>query len=79
VLSAEDVVLAKPDWFRLGGEVSDRQWRDILGVLKTQQSALDIDYLRQWAQTLDVADLSVQRKLYGANENQLKFAGLWSW
>lgn len=57
VLSAEDIVLANLDWFRLGGEVCERQWRDILGVLKTRQSALDIDYLRQWAQTLDVADL----------------------
>jgi hypothetical protein len=56
-LSAEDVILAKLDWFRLGGEVSERQWRDILGVLKTQQATLDIDYLQQWAQSLGVADL----------------------
>lgn len=57
MLSAEDVVLAKLEWFRLGGEVSERQWRDIIGVLKTQQSALDIDYLKQWAQALGVANL----------------------
>lgn len=57
VLSAEDIVLAKLDWFRLGGEVSERQWRDILGVLKTQQEKLDIDYLKQWAQSLNVSDL----------------------
>ena len=57
VLSAEDVVLAKLDWFRLGAEVSERQWRDILGVLKTQQNRLDIDYLKQWAKALEVADL----------------------
>lgn len=57
VLSAEDVVLAKLEWFRMGDEISERQWRDILGVLKTQQSALDFDYLRQWAQELGVADL----------------------
>jgi hypothetical protein len=57
VLSAEDVILAKLDWFRLGGEHSERQWRDVLGVLKTQQQALDIDYLQQWAQTLQVTDL----------------------
>jgi hypothetical protein len=60
VLTAEDVVLAKLDWFRLGGEVSERQWRDILGVLKTQQAALDIAYLRQWAEALQVADLLEQ-------------------
>ncbi len=57
VLSAEDIVLAKLDWFRLGGEVSERQWRDILGVLKTQQEVLDFDYLSQWSQSLAVADL----------------------
>lgn len=57
VLTPEDVVLAKLDWFRLGGEVSERQWRDILGVLKTQQATLNLEYLRQWAQELGVADL----------------------
>lgn len=57
VLTPEDVVLAKLDWFRLGGEVSERQWRDILGVLKTQQAVLNLEYLRQWAQDLGVADL----------------------
>jgi hypothetical protein len=57
VLSPEDTILAKLDWFRLGGETSERQWRDVLGIVKTQQDALDTDYLRQWAQTLGVADL----------------------
>lgn len=57
VLSAEDIVLAKLDWFRLGGGVSERQWRDILGVLKTQQSDLDIVYLKQWAARLGVTEL----------------------
>lgn len=57
VSTPEDVVLAKLDWFRLGGEISERQWRDILGVLKTQQAALNLEYLRHWAQDLGVADL----------------------
>ncbi|MFQ5418984.1 MAG: hypothetical protein ACE5FD_02740 [Anaerolineae bacterium] len=68
VLSAEDIVLAKLDWFRLGGEVSERQWRDILGVLKTQKDAMDIDYLQQWAQSLGVADL-MERALKELTEN----------
>ncbi len=57
VLSPEDVILAKLDWFRMGGQVSERQWRDVLGVLKVQQSNLDIDYLMQWAENLGVLDL----------------------
>ncbi len=55
--SAEDSVLSKLEWYRLGGEVSDRQWRDILGVIKTQGERLDFAYLRQWAAALNVADL----------------------
>ncbi|MCI0580171.1 MAG: hypothetical protein L0332_17975 [Chloroflexi bacterium] len=70
VLSAEDVILAKLEWFRLGGEVSERQWRDILGVLKTQQARLDITYLRQWAQALQVTDL-LERALEELGDNSL--------
>jgi hypothetical protein len=57
VVSPEDIILAKLEWYRMGGEVSDRQWRDILGVLKTRAGELDLDYLRQWAQELKVSDL----------------------
>jgi hypothetical protein len=53
-LSAEDVVLAKLDWFNLGGRVSDRQWQDILGVLAAQKDTLDIGYLRDNATALDI-------------------------
>ncbi len=55
--SAEDTVLAKLEWYRKGGEVSDRQWRDLLGVLKVQAGALDRKYLEQWAVDLGVTDL----------------------
>jgi hypothetical protein len=37
--------------------VSDRQWRDILGVLKVQANALDREYLDHWARELSVIDL----------------------
>lgn len=57
MLSAEDIVLAKLDWYRLGGGVSDRQWQDILGVLAAQRGRLDDAYLRTGAAELDVADL----------------------
>ena len=55
--SAEDIVLAKLEWYRAGGEVSERQWRDVVGVLKTQAGRLDLDYLRPAAIALGVADL----------------------
>jgi hypothetical protein len=57
VTSPEDVILSKLEWYRMGGEVSERQWRDILGVLKTRAGEFDLDYLRKWAIELKVADL----------------------
>lgn len=57
VTSPEDTILAKLEWYRMGGEVSDRQWRDILGVLKTRSGELELDYLRKWAMELKVSDL----------------------
>lgn len=57
IASAEDTVLAKLEWYRMGGEISDRQWTDILGVLKVQAPGIDLSYLRQWAPALGVTDL----------------------
>jgi len=66
--SPEDTILAKLEWYRMGGEVSDRQWRDILGVLKVRAGALDLDYLRKWASELQVRDL-LERVLKEAGED----------
>ena len=60
--SPEDIILSKLEWYRMGGEVSDRQWRDILGVLKTRAGELDQDYMQIWAKELKVSDL-LQRAL----------------
>ena len=57
VATAEDVVLAKLDWFDRGGRASERQWGDILGVLRVQGESLDFDYLTKWAAELGVEDL----------------------
>lgn len=57
VITPEDIILSKLRWFRLGNEVSDRQWRDVLGVLLGQAGALDDAYLDRWAADLGVADL----------------------
>lgn len=66
--TAEDIILAKLEWFRAGGETSERQWRDILGVLDIQSDRLDYDYLRNWAQKLGMQNL-LQRALQ-AKENE---------
>ena len=50
-------MLAKLEWYRLGDKVSERQWNDVLGVLKVQAGSLDRSYLEQWAAELGVADL----------------------
>jgi hypothetical protein len=57
VTSTEDVVLRKLRWFDDGGQVSDRQWRDILGVLRTQSSRVDDVYLDSTAEQAGLADL----------------------
>jgi hypothetical protein len=57
VASAEDTILTKLEWYPKGGEASDRQWRDICGLLKQQEGKLDESYLMRWGQALGVADL----------------------
>ncbi len=53
VASPEDTVLAKLE----AGTVGAQQWRDVLALLKVQGERLDLDYLRDWAVELGVADL----------------------
>jgi hypothetical protein len=57
VVSAEDIILAKLEWYQLGNQVSDRQWRDIVGVLKVQDAQLDRAYVQHMARELGVVDL----------------------
>jgi hypothetical protein len=57
LLSAEDTVLAKLEWYRLGDEISDRQWSDVTGMIKVNWALLDRQYLERWAGDLGVADL----------------------
>jgi hypothetical protein len=65
VTTAEDIILYKLEWYRLGNEISERQWLDLVGVLKVQASAIDVAYLRQWARELRVEDL-LERALLAA-------------
>jgi hypothetical protein len=55
--SPEDTLLHKLIRYKLGNEVSDRQWGDVLGVLLVQGEALDGEYLDRWAPLLGVAEL----------------------
>jgi len=57
VTSAEDQVLRKLDWYRRGGSVSDRQWRDVLGIILVQGDALDLGYLQETARQAGLDDL----------------------
>lgn len=65
VATPEDVVLHKLRWFRDGGGMSDRQWGDVLGVLRVQR-ALDLAFMRSWASQLGVGDL-LERALVEAD------------
>ena len=60
IASAEDMILQKLRWFRMGGGVSDRQWGDITGMLKVRQPTLDYVYLKEWAAHLDLTGLLAQ-------------------
>ena len=53
----EDILLQKLRWYRKGGEVSDRQWRDVVGIVRVQGTRLDRTYLYSQAPVLGVADL----------------------
>ena len=57
IASSEDIILSKLEWFRIGGEISERQWNDILGVIKVQGDLLDKKYLHHWAIELGVDEL----------------------
>lgn len=55
--SAEDIVIQKLDWFRKGEGISERQWRDVIGVLAVQGPAFDLEYARRWAARLGLTEM----------------------
>lgn len=57
VTSAEGTVLQKLLWSESGGHSSDRQWRDLVGVLAHQRTRLDRSALAHWAKQLKLEDL----------------------
>jgi hypothetical protein len=53
----EDTVLQKLDWYRKGNKISERQWNDVVGVLKVQRGRIDHAYLDRWAPVLGIEEL----------------------
>lgn len=58
IASAEDIIISKLVWYQKGGRVSERQWRDIQGVLAINGSAIDRSYIFQWCEQLEISDLA---------------------
>jgi hypothetical protein len=67
--SAEDTLIAKLNWYRMGGESSGQQWRDICGIIAIQREALDMDYVRKWCEHFQVTDL-LERALISAETGE---------
>ena len=57
IASVEDTILSKLEWYRLGNEISERQWDDVTRVMKIHGNAADQEYLVRNAAELGVADL----------------------
>jgi hypothetical protein len=57
VASAEDTILRKLEWYRAGGESSERQWNDLRGIVRVSGKKLDLAYLRKWSSHLKLGDL----------------------
>ncbi|HXS98043.1 MAG TPA: hypothetical protein VN736_25765 [Candidatus Limnocylindrales bacterium] len=56
-VSPEDILLAKLHWIRLGGGLSEVQWRDVAGIVNNNRATLDRDYLQRSAATLNLLPL----------------------
>lgn len=54
VASAEDVVIAKLEWAKLGE--SERQLRDVASILSIRGSDLDLIYIDRWVERLDLVN-----------------------
>ena len=57
IISAEDIILAKLIWYRMGSDASERQWNDLVSLVEVQKDKTDQEYLEFQAARLGVADL----------------------
>ena len=60
VHSPEDILLQKLHWYRSRGEVSERQWRDVLSIVLVEGERLDCEYLAGMAAQAGVDDLLIR-------------------
>jgi hypothetical protein len=60
IVSAEDIILLKLEWYQSSGCVSQRQWSDVQGVLAVQSGALDMKYLKTFANRLGLGNILQQ-------------------
>jgi len=70
--SAEDIIIHKLHWYELGDRVSDRQWTDVIGVLKVQGKRLNYDYLKKAANRMNVSELLIQA-IEEVEKNQINY------
>ena len=66
VKSPEDSILRKLLWYRDGGGVSDKQWRDVVSILRVNPGTLDGPYLDEWAARLRCTDLLLSARTAAA-------------
>jgi len=57
IVSAEDIILLKLQWYQSAGCMSERQWSDVLGVFAVQSQLLDMEYLNSYAEKLGLSDI----------------------
>ncbi len=57
VHTPEDILLQKLRWYQMGGEVSERQWRDVVSIVIVQGARLDRGYLLATAAPAGLSDL----------------------
>ncbi|MBN2341078.1 MAG: hypothetical protein JXX29_04205 [Deltaproteobacteria bacterium] len=49
IADATDIIIQKLLWYELGNRISQRQWNDVIGVLKVSRQSLDMSYLQKWS------------------------------
>ena len=67
IVSAEDIILLKLQWYQSAGCMSERQWSDVMGVLAVQSHALDMKFLRGCSEKLGLGDI-LQKAIDEANK-----------